>query len=169
MKERKSSSDTLKREESEAPRAEPREDTVEGLRKLVLKDLREASGNANLRIDEEGDVALRFGNAAVFVRVLNRCLGVGIFSVLLENVEADDRLLDRLNELNATHLFARFFVAKGRVIVSVENLVAPFVPEHVSRNCLWLGTLAEKLGGELQREFGGRTAFDEIPVGQEVQ
>src|ERR1035437_9845462 len=78
----------LKREEPAPPPEKSREDTVEELRKLVLKAIREGSANADLELSESGDLPLRFGSAAVFVRVL-------------EDVEADDRLLDRLSELNA--------------------------------------------------------------------
>ena len=159
----------LKREESASPPARPREDAVQGLRALVLKAIREGSGNTDLELDKDGDIALRFGSAAVFVRVLGDSLGIGIFSAVLEDVEADDRLLDRLNELNAKTLFARFFVVEGRVIVAVETLVAPFVDEHVSRACLQLGSLADRIGGELQKEFGGRRGFEEGAEGQEVQ
>ena len=159
----------LKREEPAPPPEKPCEDTVEGLRKLVLKAIREGSGNADLELDEDGDIALRFGSAAVFVRVLDDPLGVRMFSPLLEDVEADDRLLDRLNELNAEMRFARFFVVEGRVIVAMETFVAPFVAEHVTRACLQLGSLADRIGGEVQKEFGGRRAFEEAPEGREVQ
>lgn len=54
-------------------------------------------------------------------------------------------------------------------MVAVETLVAPFVAEHVSRACVQLGSLADRIGGELQREFGGRRAFEDVPEGQEVQ
>ena len=159
----------LKREEPTPPPEKPREDAVQDLRALVLKAVREGSGNADLEFDADGDLPLRFGSAAVFVRVLDDSLGVGIFSAVLEDVEADDRLLDRLNALNAEFLFARFFAVEGRVMVAVETSVVPFVAEHVSRACLQLGSLADKIGGELQREFGGRRAFEEVPEGQEVQ
>ena len=52
----------------------------------------------------------------------------------------DDRLLDRLNELNAEMRLARFFVVEGRVIVAAEMFVAPFVAEHVKRACVVVAT-----------------------------
>jgi hypothetical protein len=159
----------LKREEPAPPPETPREDTVEELRRLVLKAIREGSGNAGLEPCEDGDLSLRFGSAAVFVRVLDGPLCVRMFSPVLEDVEADDRLLDRLNELNAEIRFARFFVVEGRLIVAAETPVAPFVAEHVSRASLQLGSFADEIGGTLQKEFGGRRAFEEVPEGVEVQ
>jgi hypothetical protein len=61
----------LKREEPAPPPAKPCEDTVEETRKLVLRAIREGSGNADLEFSESGDLSLRFGSAAVFVRVLD--------------------------------------------------------------------------------------------------
>ncbi|MBK9063930.1 MAG: YbjN domain-containing protein [Acidobacteria bacterium] len=151
----------LKREEPAPPPEKPREDTVEGLRKLVLEAIREGSGNTDLGFTRDGDVALRFGSAAVYVRVLDDPPCVRMFSPVLEDVEADDRLLDRLNELNAEMRLARFFVVEGRVIVAAEMFVAPFVAEHVKRACVVVGSLADEFGGMLQKEFGGRRAFEE--------
>src|SRR5664280_2455335 len=94
---------------------------------------------------------------------------VRMFSPVLEDVEADDRLLDRLNELNAEIRFARFFVVEGRVIVAAEMFVAPFVAEHVTRACLEVGSLADEIGGTLQKEFGGRRAVEDAPEEPEVQ
>jgi hypothetical protein len=105
----------------------------------------------------------------VFVRVLDAPPYVRMFSAVLEDVEADDRLFDRLNELNAEIRFVRFFVVEGRVIVAAEMFVAPFVAEHVTRACVQVGSLAEEIGGTLQKEFGGRRAFEEAPEGAGVQ
>jgi len=159
----------LMREEPAPPPAKPRENTVEELRTLVLKAIREGSGNAGLEFSEGGDLSQRFGSAAVFVRVLDGPPCVGMFSPVLEDVGADGRLLERLNELNAEIRFARFFAVEGRVIVAAEMFVAPFVAEHVTRACSHMGTLADEIGGTLQKEFGGRRAFEEAPEGTEVQ
>ena len=64
---------------------------------------------------------------------------------------------------------ARFFVVEGRVIVAAEMFVAPFVAEHVKRASVVVGSLADEFGGMLQKEFGGRRAFEEVPEGPEVQ
>ncbi|MBK9063928.1 MAG: YbjN domain-containing protein [Acidobacteria bacterium] len=159
----------LKREEPAPPPEKPREDAVQDLRALVLEAVREGSGNPDLGFTRDGDVALRFGSAAVYVRVLDDPLCVRMFSPVLEDVEADDRLLDRLNELNASMRLARFFVVEGRVIVVAEMFVAPFVAEHVKRACVVVGSLADEFGGMLQKEFGGRRAFEDGADGVGVQ
>jgi hypothetical protein len=160
----------LKREEPASPTSEkPRESTVEEIRKFVLKAIREGSGNADLEFSESGDLSLRFGSAAVLVRVLDGPPCVRMFSPVLEDVEENDRLLDRLNELNSEIRFVRFFVVEGKVIIGAELFVAPVVADHVTRACLHAGRLADEIGGTLQKEFGGRRAFEEGREGPEVQ
>jgi hypothetical protein len=151
----------LKHEESEPTPEKPREETIEELRKLVLAAVRDGSGNPGLACAENGDIGLRFGSAAVYVRVLEGPPCVRMFSPVLENVEENDRLLDRLNELNVEMRLVRFFLMEGRVIVAMEMFVEPFVAEHVKRACLVLGSLADEFGGTLQKEFGGKRAFKE--------
>ncbi len=131
----------------------------------MLKTIRDGSGNADIGLDADGDVPLRVGNASVFVRVFEDPLGVGVFSPILRDVETDDALLERINELNAAVFFARLFVVDGRVYAAREVLVAPFVPEHVWGACLRVGSLADEIGGTLRKEFGGTRAFEEEPEG----
>jgi hypothetical protein len=87
----------------------------------------------------------------------------------LVGVQADERLLDRLNELNAGSVLARHFTTEGRLIIAVEMLATPFVAANVSAACLQLGSLADEVGGTLQKEFGGKRAFDEEKEGEGVQ
>jgi len=159
----------LMREEHAPPPAKPREDTVETLRKLVLEAIREGSGIADLELDVDGDVPVRFGSASVYVRVFGKPLGVGVFSAVLRDVEIDDALVGRINALNSELLYARLFARDGTVLAASEVFAAPFVPEHVTRVCEQVGSLADELGGTLQKEFGGRRAFEEAPEGTEVQ
>src|ERR1017187_106195 len=157
------------RETPEPPRETRRANAIEGLGDLVLKAVRKAVGNADLEVTEDGYVPQRFGSAAVRLRVLDNPPCLRVFSPLLENVEAGDRLLSRLNELNAEIRFARFFVLDGTVFAATEVFTSPFVAEHVASACLQLGSLADKIGGTLQKEFGGRTAFEDARDEPEVQ
>ncbi|HEY3349002.1 MAG TPA: hypothetical protein VGM13_04450 [Thermoanaerobaculia bacterium] len=47
--------------------------------------------------------------------------------------------------------------------------MAPFVAGHVKRACVVVGSLADEFGRMLQKEFGGRRAFEEGQEGAEVQ
>jgi len=159
----------LKREEPEPPRERPSADTVTGLRELALEAIRKGLGDAAVGCGEDGDLSLRCGSAAVFVRVLDNPLCVRVFSPILGEVVVNDRLVNRVHELNAETRFVRFFVVDGRVIAAAEVFTSPFVAEHVSSACLHLGSLADQYGRVLQKEFGGRVAFEEETEGTKVQ
>ncbi len=104
----------LKREEPAPPPEKPREDTVEELRKLVLKAIREGSGNADLEFSTKTGTFRCDSEAPPCSSACWRDpLCVRVFSPVLEDVEADDRLLDRLNELNAEMRLARFLRGGG--------------------------------------------------------
>jgi hypothetical protein len=54
---------------------------------------------------------------------------------------------------------------RKETVAGLRKLTAPFVPEHVARTCLQVGRIAEDLDRKLQKEFGGRRAFEETPEG----
>jgi hypothetical protein len=159
----------LKREPEAPPREKPDADTIKGLREVVLKAIRKASGNADLEFDGDGDLSLRFGSAVVVVRVLGDPPYVRVFSPVLTNVEVDDRLVDRINELNSEVRNLRLFVRDGTVFAATEVFSSPFVAEHLSGACWQLGSLADEIDEMLQKEFGGRTAFGEFRDQPKVQ
>lgn len=128
-----------------------------------------ASGDADLEFTEDGDLPLRFGSAAVRVRVLDDPLCLRVFSAILENVKVGDRLVNRVHALNSEVRFVRFFMLDGIVFAATEMFTSPFVAEHVSSACLQLGSLADEIGGTLQEEFGGRRAFEEGAKEPKVQ
>jgi hypothetical protein len=105
----------------------------------------------------------------VRVRVLDDPPCLRVFSAILENVEVNDRLVNRVHTLNSEVRFVRFFVLDGTVFAAAEMFTSPFVAEHVASACLQLGTLADEVGSALQKEFGGQRAFEETPEGPEVQ
>ena len=63
----------------------------------------------------------------------------------------------------------RLRVLDGTVFAAMEMFTSPFVAEHVASACLQLGTLADEYGQALQKEFGGRIAFEDARDEPEVQ
>jgi hypothetical protein len=105
----------------------------------------------------------------VRVRVLDNPPCLRVFSAILENVEVNDRLVNRVHALNSEVRFVRFFVLDETVFAAMEMFTSPFVAEHVASACLQLGTLADEYGQALQKEFGGRIAFEDARDEPEVQ
>src|ERR1039457_5449743 len=126
----------LKCEPPAPPCETPSANTTEGFRDLVLKAVRKASGNADLEFTEDGDLPLRFGSAAVRVRVLDDPPCLRVFSAILENVEVNDRLVNRVHALNSEVRFVRFSVLDGIVFAVTEMFASPFGAEHVASACL---------------------------------
>jgi hypothetical protein len=147
----------------------PREKTELPLRTRVLAATRNATGNAEIAYDVDGDLQLRFGSALVIVRLLEDPPCIRIYSPLLVEVEAGSELLERLNELNARVRHARLLEVDGTVYAAEELYASPFVEELLKEACWGLGKFAEEIGVELQRQFGGRTAFEEFRGHQTVQ
>jgi hypothetical protein len=128
-------------------------------RAALLSELRRATKDPGLSLDEDGDVKMRFGSAVVFVRVLENPALVRVYSPVLAGVTGDDALLRQLNTLNGQLHLARLIFVQGTVFGVVDLPAAPVLSEHVVRACGVLGQLADDIDDLLQAEFGGRTAF----------
>lgn len=146
--------------ELELKRAEPRGSLEEAAQQL-LQTLRAETGNDALDFDEDGDVSLRFGSAAVFVRVSGDAPSVRIHAPLLVDVRKSPELLERLNELSARVVRPALFHASNSVIAVADIPATPFEAQHVIRALREFCTLADGIDELLQGEFGGRTAFGE--------
>lgn len=128
-------------------------------RAALLAELRKATNNPALEADRDGDVLVRFGSAAVYVRVLEAPPLVRVYSPVLSDVELDDKLLRQVNALNAQLHLVRLVGVQRTVFGVVDVPAEPLVHEHVVRACGVLGQLADDVDDLLQAEFGGRTAF----------
>ena len=149
----------LTRRRPAPPPGEPPPGEADRIRGLVREALRNASGCSDLDFDEDGDLGLRFGSAIVFVRVLDEPPCVRVFSPVVAKMNADARPLARLNDLNATVRYARFFVLDDAILASLEVAVSPFVARQVVDSCWLFGHLVDDLGETLREQFGGHTAF----------
>ncbi len=128
-------------------------------RAALLTELRKATNNPDLEPDQDGDLLVRFGSAAVYVRVLETPPLVRVYSPVLSDVELDDKLVQQLNALNGQLHLARLVGVQRTIFGVVDVPTEPLVSEHVVRACGVLGQLADDIDDLLQAEYGGRTAF----------
>ena len=128
-------------------------------RAALLVELRKATQNPELQADQDGDVLVRFGSAAVYVRVLEAPPLVRVYSPVLSDIEVDDKLLRQLNGLNGQLHLTRLVAVQRTVFGVIDVPADPLVHGHVVRACGILGQLADDIDDLLQAEFGGRTAF----------
>lgn len=133
-------------------------DSLADAAQQLLQTLRTETGNDALDFDEDGDLALRFGSAAIFVRVGGDTPSVRIHAPLLVGVRKSLKLLERLNELNARVVRPTLFHTATSVIAVTDIPAAPFEARNVIRALRDFCTLADGIDELLQGEFGGQTA-----------
>jgi hypothetical protein len=105
----------------------------------------------------------------IFVRRLGTTPFVRIWSPLVRGVDATTDLLARLNSLNATSGLVRFSVHDGAVFAEADAAAEPIVAKHVDLALRRFCGAMDGVDEMLQREFGGRTAFNEPPPGALLQ
>lgn len=128
-----------------------------GITARLLEVLREATGDTDMEIDDDGDIPVRQGSAVMFVRVVGDPPLVRVFSPVLSEVGHDPGLLETVNQLNHHATFVKWHVHEAVVVASIDLFGAPVVEQHVLHACRVLGESADQLDEQLQRTFGGRT------------
>jgi Putative bacterial sensory transduction regulator len=115
-----------------------------------------------LTVDPDGDIPVRRGSALYYVSLLDHDpVLVRVWSIVLEAVEADAvaDLLVELNDVNATILGARVFLASDRVIAATELRADTLDLDELADACDAIGALADWIDNTLQIRFGGRRHF----------
>ena len=127
----------------------------------LLSTLKEATGLDRLEFDDDGDIAMRYGSAQMFVRLIDDPPYVRIYSPLLREIEPSPAILARLNEINTGLTLLRLII-RNRTIWSVADVpVSPSVGQRVAQvfhNCC---VIAGAMGSLLGEKFGGQIAFAE--------
>lgn len=127
----------------------------------LLATVREALDIADLKYGEDGEIGVRYGSTAVFVRLEGNPPTVRIHCRLLAEVEQTPELLSRLNALNANVRHLHFFVHDDCVYAVADVWAKPFAGEHVADVLLHFCQVVGDIDSLLQAELGGRSAFDE--------
>ncbi|HEY5664495.1 MAG TPA: YbjN domain-containing protein [Ilumatobacter sp.] len=128
---------------------------------LVLDVLREYSGDPELRPDDDGDIAIRYGSAAVFVQVFGEPPIVRVYAPVLGQVPLSQKVTEALNDLNRSTAFTKWLAADDSIIAAVDLFGVPMVAPHVIHACEVIGKTADDVDEELQHRFGGKTFFGE--------
>jgi hypothetical protein len=129
-------------------------------RAFVEKVVREWLEVSVLAVDSDGDIPVRHGSAAYYIRVVDSDPPiVSIFSIVLRGVPRTGKLLRRLNEINAKIVQAKVFHEGDRVIMAVHLLAETITPEELIQACTVVANLADELDDQLKAGFEGETAF----------
>lgn len=131
----------------------------------LLAAIREVTGFGDLEFDNDGDICLPRGSQVVFVRRLGATPFVRIWSPLVRGVGETPELLGQLNSLNASAGLVRFSAYDGVVFAEADVAAEPIVAKHVDIALRRFCGATDGVDVMLQRQFGGRTAFIELPPG----
>jgi hypothetical protein len=114
-----------------------------------------------LTVDSDGDIGVRAGSAMVFVRVKETPPLVDVFSPILTDLKASEKLYTKLSELTTKMPVGRLYHANDTVWASVPVFGRDFQPTHLMLALQVMTGLADELDDRLHGEFGGRRFFTE--------
>ena len=140
--------------------------TAEMLRPYVEQKIAEYLGIEKVALDADGDIPIKAGSAVCYARLFDSSNGpiFRAFSPLLLDVPKTEALLERLNGLNQTAQYVRFFWQAEQVYCSVDLPAEDLQPSEIHIALLDVSVSADRFDHELKGEFGGRRMLeDEVP------
>ncbi|MDQ1437646.1 MAG: hypothetical protein QOK43_1275 [Acidimicrobiaceae bacterium] len=137
---------------------------LDRIRPYLEKLLREGFNIPDLAPDPEGDYPLRYRSAGYYVRLMNELSPtVQVFSVALRDAKRSAKLFTAVNDINAHIAYARAYVVDRQVVVATELVADTLDAEELGNACTIIGRIADKIGPELQAQFGGHVLFEDGP------
>jgi hypothetical protein len=112
--------------------------------------------------DKDGDYPVRFGSALYYVRLVGDGEpDVQVFAVAVDGVEPSTDLLADLNDINCRIRFVRVFHVAGQVLVETDIVGDAIDPRGFSNACQVVASVTDRIGPELAKKYGGRSAFED--------
>lgn len=135
---------------------------LDRIRPYLEKLLAEGFGIPDLAPGPDGEYPFRYRSAGYYVCLVNEELPtVHVFSIALRDVKRAPKLFSAVNDINAEISFARVYVVERQVLVATELVAETIDAEELGNACNIVGRIADQVGAELQKDFGGRVLFDE--------
>lgn len=135
---------------------------LDRIRPYLEKLLKEGFELPELSPDPDGDYPFRFRSAGYYVRLINeQSPTVQVFSIAPREVKRSAKLFTAVNDINAQIAFARLYVVTNQVVVATELVAETLDAEELGNACNIVGRIADKVGPDLQAQFGGRMLFEE--------
>lgn len=113
----------------------------------------------SLPLDKDGDIGIRSGSAMVFVRVRDNPPLVDVFSPVLTEVNANEKLYVKLADLTHRMPIGRLYCNGNTVWASVPVFGRDFQASHLMLAVQVMTGLADELDDRLHGEFGGKRFF----------
>ena len=131
------------------------------LRPYMEKFLQEFLGSDEpIEPDDNGEYVFRNGSAGIVVSIQEGDeASVAVRSILVRDVKKSQRLLDALNEINATYRFVKAYWNDDVVVLQVDLLADSLDDEQMTMACSIVSSLADESDTSLKKKFGGKLAF----------
>ena len=101
--------------------------------KALLDALTKVTGLQHLKFDRDGDIAIPYGSALTFVRLINEPPYVYFYSPILRDVTESPAILARLNDMNARETLMRFLLHDEIVYATAAICAAPLISAHLKQ------------------------------------
>lgn len=115
----------------------------------------------HLSIDDSGEISVRAGSAMVFIKPTESPAIVDVYSPLLTDIDANERIYREVSELTRRLPIGRLYYADQTIWASVPVYGRDFQPRHLMLAVESMTRLADELDDRLQAKFGGRRFFDQ--------
>ncbi len=142
------------------------------LRPYIEKFLQEFLGSGEpIEPDDDGDYLFRSGSAGIVVSIQEGDQTVvSVHSVLVRDVKKSPRLLEALNDINATYRFVKAYWNDDVVVLQIDLLADSLDDAQMTMACSLVSGLADESDTSLKKKFGGKMTFrDDQGEGDEVK
>lgn len=138
---------------------------IEMIRPYVEKKVAEYLGADSVKTNPDGSIPIRFGSTACIVNLVEGPSGpmMRVFSPFIQEVEKTPELLEKLNQLNSTAPYVRFFWLEQSVYCSVDVIATDLETGEIANALSAVAWHADNFDEQLVKEFGGKRVFEEEP------
>jgi hypothetical protein len=135
-------------------------DSSQMVRSYVESLIEAMTGIEKATPDEDGDYAVRFGDALYYVSVLDSPPIVHVFSLVLTELAASAALLRKINEINARLRFCRMYHEEDRVVVVADSIGMTLDEDEFRAITSAVATASDYFGPIIAAECGGKLEFE---------
>ncbi len=132
--------------------------TASSVMDQILSVFREVTGMADLDLDKDGDVTVRYGAIVMSAIQINN--QIRLISALTTDTSESPALLRKLNQINDGVHRIRLFLHDDVVLATLDVPAEPFVPDHLVAAMAEFSEVAEGLAIVLRAELAHKAVIE---------
>ena len=136
---------------------------IDVLRPFIEKNLAAMLEQERVTPDADGEYSFPHGSAEITVRLMDEPVPLlQLSAVLVSGIKKKTRLLETVNDVNATELGIRVFRFEDLLIAAWEIPADTLDARQFTEACRRFAEAADRLDTGLARKFGGKTARADV-------